>query len=302
MSDAPGDDSPWRRWEAPTVGARRDPPPKSADKKKSQRDEEQKRAGEQSSSGGKKQPVTAAEIESIQEAAYREAHDKGYQEGLKAGEDKVRQQAREIAGVIDALSEPLAAIDRAVEEEISDLVCLIARQLIRRELRTDPGQIVAVVREAVRVLPSSDRQVRVQLHPEDAALIREVAGGSSHDARWELIEDPGLNRGGCVVSDRNSRVDMRLEQQIGRVMSAMLGEEREAPEAAIGPDSGLDDSGLPTASGLQEEMPETKQTAGADQTDGLADAEDSVQKSPQQPSEQAEPSGQPQREDRSDEY
>lgn len=215
----PGDTADqWRRWEAPTVGDHRE-----ARERKVYR---QRPAGEKSD--GKEGPATAAEIESIQEAAYREAWEKGYQEGLAEGRPEAEKRVREITAVLDALSQPLEAVDETVEQEISDLVCMIARQLIRRELRTSPGEIVAVVREAVKALPSGDRRVRVQLHPEDAALIREITG-HSEDVRWELVEDPSLNRGGCLVSDRNSSVDMRLEQQIGRVLAAMLGEEREAP-------------------------------------------------------------------------
>ncbi|MCP1726438.1 flagellar assembly protein FliH [Natronospira proteinivora] len=215
----------WRRWEAPTVGERRSPRP-SPRKPTSGKGDSAKPA---SRSGDDKQPVTAAEIETIQEAAYREAYEKGYQEGYDSGEAEVRRRAEEVSAILNALTEPLDAVDREVEQELSDLVCVVARQLIRRELRTDPGQIVAVVREAVKALPSGDRQVRVQLNPEDAALIRELTGPSK-DTRWELAEDPSLSRGGCIVSDRNSRVDVRLEHQVGRVLAAMLGEEREAPE------------------------------------------------------------------------
>lgn len=226
----PGDTADqWRRWEAPTVGAHRDARER---KGKAYR---QRPAGEKG--GGKEGPVTASEIESIQEAAHREAWEKGYQEGLAEGRPEAEKRVREITAVLDALSQPLDAVDDVVEQEISDLVCMIARQLIRRELRTSPGEIVAVVREAVEALPSGDRRVRVQLHPEDAALIRELTG-HSEDVRWELVEDPSLNRGGCLVSDRNSRVDMRLEQQIGRVLAAMLGEEREAPTETA--DAGAD--------------------------------------------------------------
>jgi len=220
MSDSTTPSDQWHRWQAPTVGKQREQSPgRSAAAEK--KDLASKKGGDAH--------VTASEIESIQEAAYREAYDKGYKEGLESGRQLAEQRAQEMQVLLEALVDPLDALDQTVEKEISDLICIIARQVIRRELRTDPGQIVAVVREAAEALPSSDRQIRVRLHPEDATLIRELSGGGQ-DARWELLEDPSLTRGGCVVSDRNSRVDASLEQQVGRVLASMLGEEREAPE------------------------------------------------------------------------
>ena len=53
------------------------------------------------------------------------------------------------------------------------LAVTIARQLVRRELRIDPAQVIAIIRETVALLPAAARDVRVHLHPEDAAVVRE---------------------------------------------------------------------------------------------------------------------------------
>ena len=46
----------------------------------------------------------------------------------------------------------------------------LARQIVRRELKTDPTQIIGIIREAIGALPVAARDVRVHLHPEDAAV------------------------------------------------------------------------------------------------------------------------------------
>jgi len=65
----------------------------------------------------------------------------------------------------------------------------MVRQLIRREVKLDPGQIVGVVREALGILPISARNIRVVLHPEDAGEMG-VADGERvrmGNARGELV-------------------------------------------------------------------------------------------------------------------
>jgi flagellar assembly protein FliH len=109
----------------------------------------------------------------------------------------------------------------------------IARALIRRELKTQPGQIVAVIRETVALLPASAREVRVHLHPEDAALVRESLAETTMDRAWAIAEDPVLSRGGCRVTSDNSTIDARVEARLGAAIAAALGDERQSTPGSV---------------------------------------------------------------------
>src|SRR5690606_11056335 len=84
----------------------------------------------------------------------------------------LEQQVRAFTTALEALSRPLAQVDDVVHEQIARLALLIARAVVRRELRTDPTQVIGMVRETVALLPASARGVRITLHPEDVALLR----------------------------------------------------------------------------------------------------------------------------------
>jgi len=106
------------------------------------------------------------------------------------------------------------------------LTIAIARQLIRREIKASPGEIVAVAREAMRTLPLSSRNIRLHLHPEDAALVTEAMGRPMQQGAWEIVEDPALTRGGCEVETDDSRVDATVERRLAQVISNIFGGER----------------------------------------------------------------------------
>ena len=110
---------------------------------------------------------------------------------------------------------------------------------MRRELKTAPEEIVAVVREAISVLPNRDTEVRVYLHPEDAALLR--ASTSGGEASLHLIDDPMLTRGGCRVENGASIVDASLENRLSSVVAHVLGGERDG-DGSQGDESQGDDS------------------------------------------------------------
>jgi flagellar assembly protein FliH len=144
---------------------------------------------------------------------------------------ELNERVARFESILNLLSRPLQELDTEVEGQLVSLAMTTARQLLRRELKTDPGQIVAVIRETVAMLPASVRDVRVHLHPEDAALVRERLATPGSDRAWSIVEDPMLTRGGCRISTDAAQIDARVESRIGAVMTTILGDERGAIRA-----------------------------------------------------------------------
>jgi flagellar assembly protein FliH len=175
--------------------------------------------------------LTAEAMEEIQRQAYEEGFAQGRQEGHAAGLDELRMQARRLEALMTTLAEPFEALDQQVEQELVALAVAMARHLVRRELKTDPGQIVATVREAMRVLPAGARQIRLHLHPEDAQLLRNGLSLPDDERVWRIVEDPLLTRGGCRVVTEDSQIDASVETRMNAVIAAVLGGEREVDQA-----------------------------------------------------------------------
>ena len=110
----------------------------------------------------------------------------------------------------------------------SRLAMALARQIVRRELKTDPTQIIGIIREAIAALPVATRDVRVHLHPEDAAVVKQHLAPTENERAWTIIEDPVMARGGCQITTNTSRIDARLETRLGSILSELLGTERHA--------------------------------------------------------------------------
>jgi flagellar assembly protein FliH len=171
-------------------------------------------------------PLTADEIARIQEEAREEGFQQGREEGVKAGEDLIQAEVEHLRRILNSLIPSVESLDREVEQELVLLATTVARQLVRRELRTEPGQIVAVVREALSVLPSSDRRLRLHLHPEDVRIVRDALQLSQLEQPWTLIEEPTLARGGALLETEASRVDATVESRLNAVIAALWGGER----------------------------------------------------------------------------
>ncbi len=178
--------------------------------------------------GGKPMP-TVTGLADLQEEAYREAFEQGLAEGRAAGHAEARVQVERLAAMFYDLAKPFEALDAEVEHELLSLAMALARQIVRRELKTDPTQIIGIIREAIAALPVAAREVRVHLHPEDAAVVRQSLAPTEAERAWVIVEDPVMARGGCQVNTSTSRIDARLETRLGAMLSELLGTERQAP-------------------------------------------------------------------------
>ena len=199
----------YERWELPTVG------------------EPMRPRSEEIGAEALHNMVTAEKLEEIRKDAHRDGFEQGRREGLQSGQQEIQNRVQHLSQVLGALSEPLRRMDEQVEQELVALAIAMARQLIRRELKQDPGEIIAVVREAIAVLPSNFLRVQIALHPEDAQLVRErLALAESDERAWRVVEDPTLTRGGCRVTTEHSRIDATVEKRLAAVIARVMGGER----------------------------------------------------------------------------
>jgi len=179
-------------------------------------------------------PIVGRKVtEAEKAAAERTSFAKGYEDGRAAARREIdaqlaKLQARlaQLDSIMGSLARPFEALDAEVEQQLTLLALTVGKQMVRRELKTDPGQVIGVIRESVGRLPAAARDVRVHLHPEDAAVVRELLATPANERAWNIVEDPALTRGGCIVRTENSQIDARLDARLNAIVAAAFGDER----------------------------------------------------------------------------
>lgn len=187
--------------------------------------------------------LTVDEIEAVQKQAYDEAfaqgkkdgYDEGFNEGFNEGSSRgyqenvqrLQNKAAEFSSLLAALSQPFRDLDAEVEKELVKLAIAVATQIIRREIKMDPGQVIAAVREAINVLPLSSQKINLHLHPEDAELVRSALSLDEMSPAWRIVENPLITRGGCKVDTEVSHIDATVENRLAAVIATLFGGERE---------------------------------------------------------------------------
>ena len=193
----------FQRWELPNVGTR-PMPSRAAD--------------------ASPQP-TVRELAALEQQAREEGYAAGLAEGREAAQLQLRQRMAQLDALYEAAARPLLALDEQAGQELARLATVVAGRVIVRELQLSPDLVARAVREAAGALPAGTRELRVHVHPEDLALLRELGAAESH---WQLLADPALARGDCRLESERSRLDARVETRLAAVIDAVLGDDAES--------------------------------------------------------------------------
>jgi flagellar assembly protein FliH len=170
-------------------------------------------------------------VESVQEKLARlerEAYEKGFEQGQKDGLSFGERRIQETVGQLEALLRAMTGLKKQVYDEAeAELLALsleIARQIIRREINTDPSVVTRALREAFQYL-GDQNQVRISVNPADMKELQSVLPelAQLHKLeRFELVEEPAVARGGCMLETGFGRINGTIEDQL-----AMLNDELE---------------------------------------------------------------------------
>lgn len=169
--------------------------------------------------------LSEAQVDHLRSQMQNQAFEQGYREGLASGQAEVAERSQRFDALMNKLAYPFEELDAAVDEELVDLAKILATHILRRELKSDPGQIVGAVRDCVEVLPAAARNVRLFLHPDDAQLVREYASGDQGSG-WTIQEDASVTKGSLRVESDTSHIDGRIESRLNEIVGTALGTSR----------------------------------------------------------------------------
>jgi flagellar assembly protein FliH len=119
-------------------------------------------------------------------------------------------------------------------ERVDDLAVAMAERVVRREVRADPEALLEMARAAIGRLGERVTAV-IHLNPVDLEAI--VTDGTGRIGTLDVVADPDLPRGGCMIRTNLGAIDAGIDAQMRELLRAMLAGDG-TEEAADGPVAG----------------------------------------------------------------
>lgn len=186
-----------------------------------------------------------AQAQSETEQIRRKAHDEGRAEGLREGlanaAADIERKASEIADglALEKLQTTFPAIQAAATAMVHErdrwlsqwegaavgLAIAIAEKILHRQLELSPDIAIELMRQTLDVAAGSS-QLKLRMHPEDVKLLGphadDVVRAASRCGDVEVVDDPSIARGGCVIETQHGTIDAQIETQLDRIMSELV--------------------------------------------------------------------------------
>ncbi|GAB2747799.1 hypothetical protein GCM10027019_28570 [Melaminivora jejuensis] len=171
------------------------------------------------------------------EALVQQALEQGHAQGLAEGQERERllwqqrldehiagpgrEAAERLAQLAQAFEGSLAGLQQSMAQDVLQLACDIARQVVRSELSVNRRAVLPVVREALAMLGSESRPAIVRLNPADWQAVHETLQAEHPSMRIEWLQDAGVQPGECVVESAGTVIEGTLDQRWRRAIAAL---------------------------------------------------------------------------------
>jgi flagellar assembly protein FliH len=161
------------------------------------------------------------------------AAEEGKQAALTAVEASLRKRVdQQTESVLKALGYAVREIEQSRqawqkhwEEHAVRVAMAIARRIIRREVAHAPDIALDLVRETL-ALAAGHQPIVVRMNPDDHATLGPLAGQIVQQLRLvgqaEIVADPGIASGGCIVETNYGAIDGQVATQLARIAEELL--------------------------------------------------------------------------------
>ncbi len=105
-----------------------------------------------------------------------------------------------------------------------ELAAKISEKILRREMSVSEETLRVWMEEAI-VAMRDVRELRVLVHPDDFAVagrfLQQLAKTVPQAANVEILPDPEISLGGCIVRSSQGGIDQQLETQLQRLVEQL---------------------------------------------------------------------------------
>ncbi len=159
------------------------------------------------------------EAELLESKAYEQGFEQGKKDGEELGRKQLEVAAQRLNSVIEAIRSQGVSFLNKYEGQLIKLTMEAVHRIVLRQIELDPSLVIDALKGAFeKVIEGS--KINIHLNPKDVELVTEFLTrdqelAASHPV--DVIPDPSISQGGCLVETEFGLVDATVETRIEAV-------------------------------------------------------------------------------------
>jgi len=160
----------------------------------------------------------------IEQEAYEKGFAQGEKDGLELGQKRIDTVVQQVRNVLQEMENQRESLYRVYEGEMLQLALGISKKILHHECQVNEDVITATLREVAKHIVDQ-RKIVLRLNPADAQFIQSHPDKAVPVKKGrqgvELLKDPSITRGGCVVETAFGGIDATMETQFDQIVSLL---------------------------------------------------------------------------------
>lgn len=148
----------------------------------------------------------------------------GHEEGRLAIEENLNETIATIHHLTQSVVEAHDQFLRDSQEKLGQLAVAIAKKIIGKELSLNPKVVTDIVAQALQAA-SIRGACCIRLNPKDYEIVEPywnaVPSLQPSGKTWELIPDPNVQFGGCIIEANGGTIDAQIGTQLEQIETAL---------------------------------------------------------------------------------
>ncbi|WP_031530981.1 flagellar assembly protein FliH [Borreliella garinii] len=154
------------------------------------------------------------------EVATAKGREEGYSKGYESGFEDFDKVMRKLHSIIASLIAERKSILESSSAQIVSLVMQIAIKVIKRITDSQKDIVLENVNEVLKRIKDKT-QITIRVNLDDLDIVRHKK--SDFISRFdiietlEIIEDPNIGKGGCIIETNFGEIDARISSQLDKI-------------------------------------------------------------------------------------
>ena len=157
------------------------------------------------------------ESENIKKSAFEE----GYRLGLEKAQADIESFKNELTSFMNARND----VFEYIAPDILEISVNIAKTIIKKELDSDPQVLINTIVDVLKTVSKNEPKITIKVRPQSVQFIKDTIPNITYqygiESKINIVADPSIEEGGCVLETNNGIVDASIDTQIEIIKKAL---------------------------------------------------------------------------------